>query len=518
MCKKRRCIVARRLMLSLTLQACLVAQVQASDFTLQLPEVFSDHMVLQSGVPVPIWGVSLPTRTVSVSFANQTVVTNSDSNGNWMLKLSPLGISFTPEVLRVIEGNEVVQFEDILVGEVWLCSGQSNMYMPLGPFEPWFHGVEGGEEQIQRPEQPQIRLYCNSAHREWSGLNLRGWQRASPTSRQQFSAVAWFFGQDLQKVLTTPVGLMNISGAGTSIQAWMPTESLTNDPLVRKYRKIVDENRHEIDEYLKTAAEYASALNQNRKDAVAPEPLSDELMLAMTFKDTLFNTQIKPIIPFAIRGVIWYQGESNSFYLETADAYDRMLGSFIKGWRTSWKQEHMPFYVVQLPCWNKSKYWMITRQKQLEAIDSVEDAGLAVILDISDTTDLHPKEKRQVGERLAKLALAKTYGKNVVCTGPVAKNIHGEGHYLLITFDPGGGEIVLRNGSWDDVEIAGQDGIYKPAMAKFAGNEARVWSAEVNHPISMRYGWRNVFVASLFNSFGLPASPFTISTAKTNNH
>ena len=517
MCKKKLRIVPRCLILSMALQAFLVAHLQASNFRLQLPEVFSDHMVIQSGVYVPIWGVSAPNRTVLVSFANHSAVTNSDSNGNWALKLSPLAISFTPGVLRVNEGKEVVRFEDILVGEVWLCSGQSNMYMPLSPLEPWFHGVEGGEEQTQRPEQPEIRLYCNSTHKEWSGLKLKGWQRADSTSRRRFSAVAWFFGQDLQKALNAPVGLMNISGAGTSIQSWMPTEDLLNDPLVRRYRMIAENNRHDIDEYLNAAGRYASALNENRRDVKAPEPLSDELMLAMTFKDTLFNTQIQPIIPFAIRGVIWYQGESNSFYRETAEAYDRMLRSFIEGWRTFWEQKRLPFYVVQLPCWNKSKHWMITRNGQLEAIESVQDAGLAVILDISDTTDLHPKEKRQVGERLARLALAKTYGRDIVCRGPVAKNILCKEDCLLITFDTGGGDIVLPNDSWNDIEIAGQDGIFKPAMATFAGNKARVWNTDVCRPISMRYGWKNVFVASLFNSYGLPASPFVVSKAETNN-
>jgi sialate O-acetylesterase len=469
-------------------------------------------MVLQHGVNVPVWGTSAPEAIVIVVFANQTQKTKADKKGNWILKLKPLPVSFTPAAFKISAGKEHVIFSDILVGEVWLCSGQSNMYMPLGPSEPWFHGAEGAGILINKPPEPTIRLFCNSTNKEWNNAGLTGWQRADSVSRRAFSAVGLFFAEKLKSGINTPIGLLDISASGTAIQSWMPPEVALQDTLILKYRAIIKKNKNEVDNYFSAINKYVAALNANRSDVPAPKQMPGELMLAITFNDTtLFNTQIKPIIPFAIRGVLWYQGESNSFYQETANVYDRMLANLIRGWYKLWKQPVLPFYLVQLPCWNKGDYWMITRDKQLKVSQSIKNVELAVTLDISDSTNLHPQQKKQVGERLAKLVLAKTYKKRIAYSGPSVKKVSYKRDYLLITFDTGGGDVALYKNNWNNIEIAGADGLYKPAQAIVSGNKAKVWNSTVSYPVSFRYGWKSVFAASLFNSAGFPASPFIIS-------
>lgn len=496
----------------LFLFVCQITRGYSIDSNLKLSAVFSDHMILQQGVDVPVWGIAAPGSIVTVVFANQTQKTKADNRGKWALTLEPLAVSFIPDIIKISAGSEYVNFSDVLVGEVWLCSGQSNMYMPLGPSEPWFHGAEGGGTAINSTREPTLRLFCNNTNKEWNNAKLIGWQRADSISRQAFSAIGWFFGKKLKDGIKAPIGLLDISASGTAIQSWMPPEVAMQDSLILKYRSIIEKNKNEIDNYFDAINRYVAALNENRKDIPAPKQMSDELMLAITFKDTtLFNTQIRPIIPFAIRGVLWYQGESNSFYQETANVYDRMLTNLIKGWYKLWKQPLLPFYLVQLPCWDKGDYWMITRDKQLKVSKSIKNVELIVTLDVSDSTNLHPQQKKQVGERLAKSVLSKTYRKNISYKGPSVNKISYQKGCLLITFDTGGGHIVLNKNNWNNIEIAGVDGIYKPAKAIVHGNKAKVWNSTIANPVSFRYGWKKTFTASLFNSNGFPASPFVIS-------
>jgi hypothetical protein len=231
----------------------------------------------------------------------------------------------------------------------------------------------------------------------------------------------------------------------------------------------------------------------------------------------LFEGLIAPIVPYALRGVIWYQGEANADNLELSLHYDEMLRTLITSWRDRWGQPKLPFYFVQLPCWENSQYastWHVNRQGMLNVLRSMADVGMVVTADVGDVHNLHPANKRPVGERLALWALAKTYGKPVVCSGLLVREIAAEGDKLRVEFDTYGSALKLHGPTWNDLEVAGEDGLYYPATATVSANMAIVASPSVRQPVSVRYGWKSVFTPTLFNTEGLPASPFVFPPLK----
>lgn len=467
--------------------------------SLVLPAVFADHMVVQADMPVPVWGTAGASEVVTVEFAGQTKSTTAGTDGAWLLKLDPLGVSAEPRALTVsARGGAARTIADVLVGEVWLCSGQSNMFRPLGRIERLanrFPGVDGAEEEIKKPADPLLRLYCDADNEVWDAA---GWQEANDKSRRPFSAVAYFFGIVLRRELNVPVGLIHVSRGGSPIQAWTPEEIALTVPIIKKYHDIQIASR-------KTIADYGKA----RLAGTTRPTLSPEVETARMFGGFhLYDNLIEPLAPYGMRGVLWYQGESNASRLEVSQRYDVMLRALIDGWRDRWKQEQLPFYFVQLPCWDRGEYWPWTRQGQLNVSRTADDVGMVTITDFGDVTNLHPPQKREVGARLANLALARTYGKDRPAVGPVVKSLAADGGKLVLTFDTGGGVLTLKGDKWDDLEVAGADGAFVPATGQMTGDGATVWSAKVSTPTAVRYGWRAVFTPTLFNAAGLPASPF----------
>lgn len=462
-------------------------------------------MVLQAGVPVPIWGKANPGETVSVEFADQKKTCQVGADGHWSVKLDALAVSAQPRVLKV--GSRVLA--DVLVGEVWLCSGQSNMQWLVGKLGS-FPGVEHGEEEIAAPERPNLRLFSDEKDPNWKA---RGWRHCGGEDLRAFSATAYFFGKALQRELGIPVGLINSSRGGSSIQSWTPKDYALRNPVTRHYLNLFQQHHDDINAFNQAHNRARLAREAGRANIVFPSPLPRELEISRRFSGTtLFDNCIDPIAPYALRGVVWYQGESNASFPETARVYDSMLRDLIEGWRARWGQTNLPWVLVQLPCWtsNEETNWPWVRQGQLVASQTIPQVSMVTTCDFGDVTNLHPPQKRELGERLVTLVLARIHGRNLVCSGPTVQSVRRLGAKLRVEFATGGAPIRFRNGAWDNVEMAGEHGVFHPATAMLTADAAVLASDAVALPSALRYGWTNVFRPSLFNEAGLPASPFAL--------
>jgi sialate O-acetylesterase len=501
-----------RLLLMIAMVALLPGASLAKALT--LPRVFCDHMVLQRESPVPVWGTANAGDEITVSFAGQKKKCRADANGNWTASLDPMPASAEPRELSITainpkSGTKTLKCTDVLVGEVWLCSGQSNMHFIMGKRDK-FPGVEQGDEEIAKPERSGLRIFSDDGDKVWEN---RGWQRCGGEALARYSATAFFFGNLLHRELQVPVGLISISRDGTSVQVWTRREFALRDPFTKRHVELQAKHRAEINAFTKALRDARMARQSGRTDVREPVPLNNELELSRFSRIAkLYDSLIEPLAPYAIRGVIWYQGESNCSSLESAQAYGSMLRSLIEGWRDRWHQPQMPWHVMQLPCYAgaESENWPYVRQGQWEAAQALSNVDLATYCDVADPTLLHPPQKLAVGERLARLALAKTYGKAIPCEGPKLKSLRREAASLIAEFDEGGAAITLKGGAWSDVEIAGNDGVYRPAKATFKGAIATIKCDAVSEPKAIRYGWRAVFTPSLFNGAGLPAAPFAM--------
>lgn len=480
--------------------------------SLELPPVFLDRMVLQRGKPVPVWGTAPPGSEVSVKFSGQTKTTAVTVGGKWEIKLDPLVANKRPQNLVVCCGDETVALSDVLVGEVWLCSGQSNMAMPLQEGSV-LETVVGAVAEFLLPENKLLRLYSDDGNKFWGAQK---WQTARPETVKVFSATAYFFGKKLQAELDVPIGLVNISRGGTTIQAWTPKEYALRAPVTARYTELYRQYQPKIQEYNRAFKSYREARakwNANRQGdrPQPPASLPGEVDVTRTFSSSsgLYERYIAPQVPFAMRGVIWYQGESNAKWNQVARHYDDMLRELINGWRASWNQPEMPFYFVQLPIWGKaSENWPWVRQGMLNVCQSMPDTGMAVTVDVGEPDNLHPPRKQPVGERLALWALAKTYGKTGVYSGPLPAEVCSKGKGLRIRFSTFGSALDVHGGEWKDIEVAGEDGVYHPASAAVGASDALVACPQVKTPVRFRYGWKGSFEPTLFNAEGLPASPF----------
>lgn len=497
---------ARCLLLLLSLPGLLAAELP----DLVLPAVFTDHMVLQCDLPARFWGRAAPGALVEVTMLEHRAQALADATGTWRLELPAMAASSVPQSVRITaehRGQRQQQhLEDVLVGEVWFCSGQSNMEWTVGKIMH-YPGVDGGEAACAKPTRRQLRIFSDAEQAVWK---QRGWKPAGGEDLRAFSATAYFFGAHLQRELAVPVGLIHVSRGGSPIQQWIPETFALRDPVIRHYSTIFRTHRVEIEAYGAALHRYHSARRSAETTAVRPEPLPPELDTARGYYGHgLFEHLVQPLVDFPVRGVLWYQGEANAAHEDVAAAYDGMLGQLFAGWRTAWQRPDLPFYVVQLPFWEapEARYWHRLRDSQYRAARQDAKVYLVPIMDLCDPGDLHPPQKRPVGERLARRALVETYGRPGVGRGPEVIGWEKEGAGLRIHWDDGGAPIQLPDGTWTGVELAGPDGVFHPATAVFEGNEARVTAAPVLDPVALRYGWAPIFRPSLFNAAGFPAPP-----------
>jgi sialate O-acetylesterase len=443
--------------------SCLHAEVR-------LPAIFGEHMVLQQHADIPVWGWanSMEEVTVTSSWDGASYVTRADSYGNWKVNLKspaaggPYDITF--------KGSNQIVIGDVLIGEVWLGSGQSNMQWSAGA------GIDNGEKAISEADYPEIRLFqvgrraANAAQ-----LDLEGhWEVCTPESMKDFSAVGYFFARKLQQQLKIPVGVIHSSWGGTPAETWINPELIASD------------------------TELAQAAKK-----IEPMPWCPEA------PGQTYNSMIAPLIPFTIAGVIWYQGETNARNPET---YTKMFSTLITDWREEWGTD-FPFYYVQIAPfkYDTPEAGVLVREAQLKTL-ALPKTGMVVVSDIGNTEDIHPRNKEDVGERLANWALAKTYGvEGVAYSGPLYSGMEVEGKKIRVHFEHAENGLVSRGGAPTLFEIAGSDGAYVEAKAKIDGNTVVVSSNKVKEPAMVRFAWSNTATPNLFNTEGLPASSFRAS-------
>jgi sialate O-acetylesterase len=514
--------------------------------------IFGDHMVFQRNAPLPVWGTADPGEEVYVHLSVPTVdgkreegqAVKADKDGKWMAKLAPFpagtdGVLTVRGVERKAAPKEkkapnAVVFKDVAVGEVWVASGQSNMEMSLAA-----SSKGGGPEAIEHSANPNLRVFTvpkyARPHPE-AGFNPKPpndkfsrWLPSAPENAPMFSAVAYYFGRDLQKALNVPVGIIHTSWGGTPAQAWTSREALEAEPELKYYVEQLDARTKAWDpnkakeQYQaalarwKTAAEEAK---QNGKNAPPRPQPPQEPGTSPWDPTTLYNGMIAPLLPFAIKGAIWYQGESNA---SQPIEYRTLYADMIRDWRKRWGHD-FPFYCVQLAPWHAGnpdgENWAYLREAQAIASNRVKNAGVAVITDAGDKEDIHPQRKEPAGARLALLALANVYGKKVEFSGPAYKAMKVDGNKAILTFDHVGGgltvgefsmagaEDVGKDGKLVGFTVAGDDQKFHPATATIEGDTVVVTSDQVSKPAAVRYGWKNFPVCNLFNKAGLPASPF----------
>ena len=493
----------------------------------KLPSIFTDHMVLQRGEPVAVWGTAAGGEEVKVSFAGQTKTMKADHKGKWKVTLDSLRENAKPAEL-VVAGKNTVTIKDVLVGEVWICSGQSNMQWTVS-------SSNNAEQEIKAAKFPAIRMF--NIDRETSMTpqdDCKGaWFEANSQNVGSFSAVGYFFGRNLHQALNVPVGLINTSWGGTRVEAWTSMEALKQRPSAKamlddwvKSAKTYNEAKEKAD-YEKRAADYkalrAKLDAENAKlppDKRKPIPRGPQPPVHpeknQHYPASIYNRMIASIIPYGVKGAIWYQGESNQ---RRAMQYQELLPTMINDWRTRWADE-FSFYIVQLAEFGNGKpptteagvpdVWAELQEAQLLTALTLPKTGLAVTNDIGEEKDIHPKNKQEVGRRLALWALAKDYGKaGALYSGPIYKGSKTEDGKVRVTFDQATG-LKTRDGKAPGTfQIVGADQKWQWAKAKIDGESVVVWNDAVKKPVGVRYAWTAWSKDdNLVNKDGLPASCF----------
>lgn len=460
--------------------------------------LFTDHMVLQRGISVPVWGWADEGEEITVTFRDQTRTTRA-TGGRWMVRLSNLKAG-GPDPLTIKGKNQVV-LQDVLVGEVWIASGQSNMEWPMRlTFE--------AEKEIAKTANPQLRLYTVPKLRAIAPTNdvHASWAASTPETSPGFSAVGWYFGRDLQKALGVPVGIIHTSWGGSPAEVWMSDAVLSGNA---RYKKEI------LDPYPAAEAQYKGAIAQLEKEKAEAKASGKEFKKNAPWAPwrptELYNGMIAPLIPYAIKGAIWYQGESNA---GRAEQYRSLFTDMIRNWRRDWGEGDFGFHLVQLAPFTAIKpapgdsNWAELREAQWLSTRRLKNVGMAVITDVGEENDIHPRRKEPVGARLALAARKVTYGEKIVHAGPEYRSMKVEGDHITLRFDNVGGGLVARGGDLKGFAIAGEDRHFEWADARIEGKTIVVRSPKVPKPVAVRYGWADYPVVNLWNAEGLPATPF----------
>lgn len=496
----------------------------------RVARIFTNHMVLQRAQPLPVWGWSTPGQAITVSFAGQRVTASTDAQGRWRAQLAPLKLATTPGEL-VVAGAKTHRFSDVLVGDVWLCSGQSNMGFPLDACD--------AAEDIRTADLPLIRYTrCGEyfASQLQEDLVSAAWKPLRPDSARGCGGVPFYFARRVQRETGVPIGLLHCEIGGTDIECWMPPAALRDypanaavakrlDEAVARYRQALPAALAAVESWL-PGAKQALASNQ----AVPPLPKipfhpNEDRHGEWIRTQSLYNGMVHPIVGFPITGALWYQGENNGSEQQTYVDKKRAL---IETWRKLWGRE-FPFYYVQLANWRApnddpaggGREWQYCRMAQLQCL-AIPRTGMAVAVDVGDADDIHPKNKFDVGERLALWALAKDYGrKDLVCSGPLYAGMTVDGRRLRVRFTSVGKGLMVGSkagrapaqetpgGKLARFAIAGADKKWVWADAVIEGDVVVVSSPQVSAPVAVRYAFAmNPAGCNLYNRDGLPASPF----------
>lgn len=486
----------------------------------RLPGIFSDNMVLQRDLPLTFWGWAAEGETVTVEFQGMKASAAAFRQlpsplSRWQVKLGPFKASATPASL-VVTGNNRVERKNVLVGDVWICTGQANMEFPLSK-------SSDSEKELAAPANPLIRLCTvpRAKGNEPLGDVRVSWQECRAPGN--FSAVGYYFGRDLQKAIGVPVGLIGIYQSGTPAEAWATRNSLADHPDLR--RDFVERIERMRADYAAAVQKFNMEVEEMKKQGKRPgSPPPKAPVMPTWFGSELFNGMVAPLVPYGIRGVISYQGEAN---VDRAGQYRVLFPEVIKGWRQAWGQGEFPFLNVQLAPYDKNRNrtldeitatpedsdWARLRESQSTAAKSAPNSALVVTMDIGAQNDLTPAKKDFVGARLAAAARAVAYGEALVSSGPVFKEMAVQGDKAVIRFDLVGAGLVARGEKLTGFAVCGEDKKFVWADAQVqADNTVLVSAAAVPKPVAVRYGWADFPVVNLFNKDGFPASPFRTDT------
>jgi len=502
----------------------------------KLPAIIGNNMVVQAGKTVPVWGTADAGEKVTVTLAGQTQAVSADVDGKWMVKFAPVNPGDLGEMTVAGRTTQVVQ--NVLAGTVWVCSGQSNMQFPLS-------GAHNAAMELPKAQYPKMRLFTVAnaiAFKPKTDCGGR-WVECMPETAKGFSAVAYFFGRELHEASGQPVGLIHASWGGTPAQAWTSLDGLDKDATLKDaygdpFRKTMEMMPQLKEEYVrKTLPKYEEQFREWQEDAKkakaegrdsAPAPFKPGAPDQGPGTSMLYNAMIAPLIPYAIEGVTWYQGEANA---GKAVLYRTLFPRLISDWREKWGQGDFHFFFVQAPNYGKRTTvptdtsggwgWPLLREAQSLTL-KLPNTGMAVAIDIGEEHDLHPKNKMDVGHRLALWAEKKVLGKDVVCSGPLYSGMQVEGSKVRLRFTEIGGGLVIGVAPAIRAEvtparplselkgfaIAGEDHRWVWADARIDGNTIIVWSDKVAGPVAVRYAWALNPECNLYNRAGLPASPF----------
>jgi len=523
----------------------------------RLPAIFSDHLILQREAAVPVWGQADAGEKVTVAFAGQTKTATADANGKWSVKFDALSASAAPRELVVSGKDSSVKLADVLVGDVWLAGGQSNMGFPLS-------AAHNAAEVLPQAEDPQLRFFrvkTRTAAEPQSDCST-SWEKSTPDSAKGFSGVAYFFAREIRRDQKVPVAVLQAPWGGTDIETWISLAGLKQNPPLTKtlerwnkaladYEKVkanpnlVANYERDLKQWqAEVAPAYNAVLKQYNADKAAgkevgpkpqparPEPANPDPMgmpspsRRPSTPTVNFNGMIAPLVPYAVRGAIWYQGENNGGRgLEYRELFPRL----IENWRTEWTKSggaDFPFLFVQLPCNGEDKTpvaesgWPWLREAQLMTL-KVPRTGMAITIDVGNPKDVHPADKLDVGQRLALVAKKLVYGEKVVASGPLYRDFKIEGGTVRVRFTETGTGLVIGQQPWcapgvkpfpkDKLVgfyLAGENKKWVEAEAKIDGDSVVVSSPQVPKPVAVRYGWANSPRCNLYNREALPASPF----------
>ena len=471
-----------------------------------LPALLGEHMVAQREVPLHLWGQAAPGERVTATFRGESRSAAADDLGRWSLSLAPSAAG-GPFSLTVRASN-TIRLDDVWVGDVWVAAGQSNMEFTLD-------AAEGAATEIPQANQPEIRFLRTT--RRTSGFPLadvatEGWTVCTPQSAPKVSAVAYFFARHVREHHPVPIGLVEASWGGTPLAAFTPLTTIASDaallPTLLHWSRTADARATTLLELEKERRDLEAAGDRARAQGQPPPPAPWHPDFDAWAPAAIYNAMVAPLTPFAIRGVIWYQGESDASP-ERAPVYARLFQAMIRDWRRAWGVGDFPFLFVQLASWTAGpgNAWPELREAQREAL-ALANTGMAVAIDVGHPTDIHPRDKKTVGTRLALAARALAYGERLEYSGPLFRQVTSEGEGLRVYFDHAEGLTTRGGAPVAGFEVAGGDGRYSPAEARIEGATLVVSSAAVAAPRSVRYGWADNPRVSLYNAAGLPASPF----------
>ena len=474
--------------------------------------LFSEHAVLQSGMEIPVWGRAEPGEKVTVTLGKEKKSATANADG------ALDGSAWQDAARRSIHiinsrRAEYGHGDGCPCGEDWVGSGQSNMAFPISKKVASYAGMLDEDKEIAAANYPQLRIFMAETSKAYEPQpEIKGsWKLATPENAPSFSAVAYLFGRDLQQALQRPVGMVVVAYGASTAESWVSRTALAADPLLKPMLDRFDDLHHFYATHPGATTDQAPAAPQTINARPSrPGPLRDPVQ-DQHQPTVLYNGMLHPIIPFAIRGVIWYQGESIVGGKNGVSLYPHVMETLVNDWRAEWGEGNLPFYCVQLPPLQNTSNNPMVREGQAKLL-SLPNTGMAVTLDVGDPANVHPKDKEPVGERLSRIALAKVYGRKIEYSGPVFAGAKIEGDRIVVHFTHSEG-LAAKGGILQWFQIAGADGRYVDATATIQGDTAVVHSDDVLQPVSVRYAWANYPKgANLINAAGLPAAPFRTDT------